>query len=246
MPLDANRLRATLDSITDLPTLPSVVARITGQIANPSTNAADIGKMIEQDQVLAGKVLRLVNSAYYGFPKQIALATAIASKAAADHFGAAHLSEDAFIGGLLHDMGKIVMDQYQPTIYGPIVKYANGKGILLVDAEKEVMGLTHANVGEWILDKWRLPPTIVNLVADHHRPAHSQERRELISSIHLGDILARALGIGSGGDGRIPELDPIVETTFDTGPEAMEILVAKTMEELVRGQEFFALIASGA
>lgn len=71
MALDSARLRATIEAITDLPTLPVVVARITSQIANPSTNAADIGKLIEQDQALTSKVLRLVNSAYYGFPKQI-------------------------------------------------------------------------------------------------------------------------------------------------------------------------------
>ena len=288
MALDAARLRATIESITDLPTLPVVVTRITSQIANPTTNAADIGKLIEQDQALTGKVLRLVNSAYYGFPKQIksvqhavvilgfnkvktsiitasvfgafrgrrqggldlrrfwqhALGVAISSKVAAEHFGAAHMSEDAFICGLLHDVGKVVMDQYQPNIYGPIVKYANDKGILLYDAEEEVMGLTHATIGEWMMDKWRLPHTIVNLVSDHHKPAMSRERRELVSSIHLGDIISRALGVGSGGDQRIPVIDPVVATTFNIDAATLDLLVTKTIDEMSKGQEFFSLIAS--
>ncbi len=289
MPLDASRLRSTIESITDLPTLPTLLARITGQIANPATNAADIGKLIEQDQALTGKVLRLVNSAYYGFPKQIksvqhavvilgfnkvktivitasvfgafrgrpqggldlrrfwqhALGTALSSKAVAEHFGAAHLAEDAFVAGLLHDVGKVVMDQYQPNIYGPIVKYAMDKGSLLVDAEKEVMGLTHADVGGWLMEKWRLPPTLVNLVLDHHTLSASQERRELILSIHLGDILTRAIGIGSGGDQRIPEIDPLVSATFGMEPAALDILVAKTMEVVEKANDFFSLLASG-
>ncbi len=50
MALDANKLRTALETITDLPTLPVVVSSITGQLANPATSAADIGRLIEQDQ----------------------------------------------------------------------------------------------------------------------------------------------------------------------------------------------------
>ena len=288
MALDAARLRATIESITDLPTLPVVVAKITSQIANPATNAADIGRLIEQDQALTGKVLRLVNSAYYGFPKQIksiqhavvilgfnkvktiiitasvfgafrgrrpggldlrrfwqhSLAVAIASKVVAERLGAGHAAEDAFIGGLLHDIGKVVMDQYQPNIYAPIVKYANDKGILLVDAEQEVMGLTHATIGQWMMEKWRLPPGIVRMVAEHHSPAAIQDRRELIASIHVGDIVTRALGVGNGGDQRIPALEPVISTGYNIDGNTLDAIVGQTIQEIAKGEDFFTLIAS--
>ncbi len=288
MALDSARLKANIESITDLPTLPNVVAKITSRIANPATNAADIGRLIEQDQSLTGKILRLVNSAYYGFPKQIksiqhavvilgfnkvktiiitasvfgafgdrkgsgldlrrfwqhALATAIAAKVSADHLGVPHAAEDAFVGGLLHDVGKVIMDIYQPNIYGPIVKYANTKGILLKTAEEEVMGLNHALVGEWIMDKWRLPATIVRMVGDHHQPAESSERRELIYCIHLGDILARAIGVGSGGDNRIPAITPELIEAADIGPEFFDEVVGKCVEEIGKAEDFFNLIAA--
>lgn len=287
MALDSAKLRSTIETITDLPTLPVVVGRITSQIANPSTNAADIGRLIEQDQALTGKVLRLVNSAYYGFPKQIksiqhavvilgfnkvktiiitasvfgafknrksmgldlerfwqhSLGTAIAAKVAAEAIGMAHAAEDAFIGGLLHDIGKVVLDQYQPTIYGPIVKYANDKGILLLEAEKEVMGVTHATVGEWVMEKWRLPPTIVRMVADHHNPNKSSDRRELVASVHLGDILARALGVGSGGDNRMPEIDSTVATNYGFDQDFFETSLAKIVGEIGKAEDFFKLIS---
>ncbi len=288
MSLDSAKLRATIESITDLPTLPMIVGRITQKIANPSTNAADIGKLIEQDQALTSKVLRLVNSAYYGFPKQIksiqhavvilgfnkvktiiitasvfgafknrkafgldlerfwqhSLGVAIASKVAAEQIGVAHAAEDAFIGGLLHDIGKVVMDQYQPAIYGPIVKYAHEKGILLVQAEKEVMGLTHATVGEWMMEKWRLPPVIVQMVAGHHNPNRHMERREVITAIHLGDILSRALGIGSGGDERIPEIDPVAAGNFNLDAAFFEVAIPRIISEVGKAQEFFSLIST--
>ncbi|MCC8166345.1 MAG: HDOD domain-containing protein [Planctomycetes bacterium] len=288
MALDAARLRATIESITDLPTLPVVVARITTQIANPSTNAADIGKLIEQDQVLTGKVLRLVNSAYYGFPKQIksiqhavvilgfskvktiiitasvfgafkgkkgvdldlrrfwqhSLGVAICSKVAAEVLGVPHAAEDAFVGGLLHDIGKVVMDQYQPTIYSPIVDYALNKGILLKTAEEEVMGINHATIGEWIMEKWRLPPVIVHMVAEHHKPNSTSERRELITAIHLGDILSRAIGIGSGGDKRIPIIDATVASNHSMDGAFFDDIVRRCITEMAKAEDFFSLIVS--
>ncbi len=288
MALDSARLKANIESITDLPTLPNVVAKITSRIANPATNAADIGKLIEQDQSLTGKILRLVNSAYYGFPKQIksiqhavvilgfnkvktiiitasvfgafgdkkgvgldmrrfwqhALASAIASKVVAEQIGVAHAAEDAFVGGLLHDVGKVVMDIYQPNIYSPIVKYANSKGILLKTAEEEVMGLNHALIGEWIMDKWRLPATIVRMVGDHHHPSVSSERRDLVYSIHLGDILARAIGIGNGGDNRIPAISPGLVESAGIGPEFFDEIVGRCLVEIGKAEDFFNLIAS--
>ena len=290
MALDSARLRSTIENITDLPTLPVVVARITSQIANPSTNAADIGRLIEQDQALTGKVLRLVNSAYYGFPKQIksiqhavvilgfnkvkpiiitasvfgafrgrkpggldlrrfwqhSLATAITAKVAAEQIGVPHVAEEAFIGGLLHDIGKVVMDQYQPNIYAPIVKYAKDKGILLIEAEKEVMGLTHATIGEWMMEKWRLPPSIVHMVSDHHSPTTTSERRELITAIHLGDIFARALGVGYGGDFRMPEIDPIVVSNYNIDAGFLDKAVERAAAEIAKAEDFFSLVASNS
>ena len=288
MALDASLLKSSIELVTDLPTLPVVVAKITSQIANPATNAADIGLLIEQDQVLTSKVLRLVNSAYYGFPKQIksiqhavvilgfnkvktivitasvfaafkgrppgeldlrrfwqhSLGVAIASKAAAEMIGASHVAEEAFIGGLPHDIGKVVMDQYQPAIYHPVVKYANDKGILLLNAEMEVMGLNHAMVGEWMMEFWRLPPSIVHMVADHHLPGASTERRELIASIHLGDILARALGIGNGGDRRMPVIDSSIALANNIDAAFLDAAVERVISEVARAAEFFALITS--
>lgn len=290
MALDSAKLRASIEAITDLPTLPTVVARITQRISNPSTNAADVGKLIEQDQALTGRVLRLVNSAYYGFPKQIksiqhavvilgfskiktliitasvfgtfkdklcsglnlehfwqhSLATAIASKVAAELIGVGHAAEDAFIGGLLHDIGKLVMDQYQPSIYGPIVKYTQEKGTLLVKAEKEVMGLTHAEVGEWMMEKWRLPPILVQMVATHHTPNSIMDRREIVTAIHLGDIFARALGVGNGGDNRMPEIDPMVIANNNIDARFFDNVLTRIIREIEKASEFFSLISSGA
>src|SRR5512147_1110671 len=65
------KLKAVTDKITSLPTLPKVITEITTLMQNPRTSAEEVGRAITMDQALASKVLRLVNSAFYGFPGRI-------------------------------------------------------------------------------------------------------------------------------------------------------------------------------
>ncbi len=65
----------TISHITTIPTLPTVLERITSLLKNPQTSAEEIGKAITKDQALASKVLKLVNSAFYGFPGKISTIT---------------------------------------------------------------------------------------------------------------------------------------------------------------------------
>lgn len=287
MPIDPVKLKIAIESITEIPTLPTIVGRLSQKIADPSSNAAEIGKLIEQDQALTGKVLRLVNSAFYGFPQKIksiqhavvilgfnkvkttvvtasvfdafkgrkgtgldlelfwqhSLATAIASSTVAEALNLTHAVEDSFTSGLMHDIGKVILDQFQPAIYGPIVKYANDKGILLKDAEQEVMGLGHTLIGEWIMEKWRLPPVLVQMVSEHHEPNKNMERRGVATAVHLGDIFARALGIGNGGDKRIPAIDPGIAAAHGLDTAFFDDILVKITEGITKASEFFALIS---
>ena len=68
-------IRQTIENISSIPTLPTVIERITRLLQNPKTSAEEIGKAITTDQALASKVLKLVNSAFYGFPGRISTIT---------------------------------------------------------------------------------------------------------------------------------------------------------------------------
>lgn len=69
--LDINEIRSKIKDIGDLPSLPMIVSHIVNLVKNPKTSAADITKIIQTDPALTAKVLKLVNSAYYGFPREI-------------------------------------------------------------------------------------------------------------------------------------------------------------------------------
>ncbi len=69
--MDQDSVRKVVERIKDLPTLPAVVSKIIEIVDNPSTSATDLNKAISMDQALSARVLKLVNSAFYGFPKRI-------------------------------------------------------------------------------------------------------------------------------------------------------------------------------
>jgi len=68
---DPTDLRNRIEKLGDLPTLPHVVQRIAAMIGRPNVSTEEIGSIIEKDQVLAAKVLKLANSPFYGFPSRI-------------------------------------------------------------------------------------------------------------------------------------------------------------------------------
>lgn len=71
MAMDPAFYKKTVDEATDLPSLPTVIAEITEKIRNPTTSANEVAHLIQEDQALTSNVLKLVNSAFYGFPKQV-------------------------------------------------------------------------------------------------------------------------------------------------------------------------------
>jgi putative nucleotidyltransferase with HDIG domain len=81
------------------------------------------------------------------------------------------LIEYSCTAGLLHDIGKLILVGYLPDGYREVVARAREQDIALYDAEHDIFGATHAEVGAYLLGLWGLPHTIVEAVAWHHRPA---------------------------------------------------------------------------
>lgn len=245
---DRAAIRAKVEAITTVLTIPAVVGRITAMISTGTVSAAEIAEEIGKDQVLAARVLRLVNSAFYGFRQPIttishamvllgldvvktlvmtasvldivdamnqhmaglwehSLGTARAANALAERL-AMDDPEECALGGLLHDMGKVVIAQTFPAEHARIRQIVAERGCLQIDAEVDVLGVTHADVGMWLLKKWALPSKIVYPIAYHSNFHPRRDFADRTAIVHLADILCRAKGIGYPGDDRIPRLNP--------------------------------------
>ena len=116
-----------------------------------------------------------------------------------------------FMMGLLHDVGKAIFHFRFSDYFSQAVDLAQQEGIPLVKAERDLMGITHAECGGELARYWGLPEEIRTAIITHHDPATATQHRRLATMVHLADIAVRRMGIGSGGDNLIPTMDPLAK-----------------------------------
>lgn len=105
-----------------------------------------------------------------------------------------------FVAALIHDIGKMVLDQFFGNKFLHILQYAQETGRKVFDVEREVLGCTHAEIGGWLLTRWNFPETIATAVQWHHAPDTAPKHRDLAAIIHLAEVLCELWGIGFDND----------------------------------------------
>lgn len=129
--------------------------------------------------------------------------TASAAKVMARH--AKMDQELAFTAGLLHDIGKMILDTHFTKHYVEVLSYQTQHDCFISEAEQAVLGIDHSEVGAMITERWNLPSQISDSIRLHHS-ANTQNKPGFSHVINLGDILSRGLGIGNAGDPFVPAL----------------------------------------
>ncbi|OGV72435.1 MAG: hypothetical protein A3K19_31195 [Lentisphaerae bacterium RIFOXYB12_FULL_65_16] len=100
-------------------------------------------------------------------------------------------SEDAFMAGVLHDAGKLVLASRLPDAFAAAMTVARDKHCPLHVAELELLGTTHAEVGAYLLGLWGLPYPIIEAVAHHHAPLRVKPMRfDVLGAVHVANVLA--------------------------------------------------------
>jgi putative nucleotidyltransferase with HDIG domain len=118
------------------------------------------------------------------------------------------VAEEAYIGGLLHDIGKVVISYSLTDEFVEIADLAGKQNEPFTEAEEAVLGFDHAEVGACMAEHWNLPKQLVEAIRYHHRPSEQPEPSDLTYIIHLADAFCMMLGIGLGGDGLRYKLEP--------------------------------------
>jgi putative nucleotidyltransferase with HDIG domain len=109
-------------------------------------------------------------------------------------------TEQAFLGGLLHDIGKVILNNTDPARFTIIMKKVYNEGADFSEAEREVFGFTHSEVGRLVLKKWNFSSELEKVVQYHHD--HKQidpsegPLQHLTAIVNLADALSYKLGIG--------------------------------------------------
>ena len=105
------------------------------------------------------------------------------------------ISEEMLMDGLLHDLGYLVMNNYFADTYKEVISLIE-KNTPLLDAEMKVLDFTHADIGAWLAEEWKLPGSILDSVMYHHRPSQAIKNHKRVAVIHLSDYLTTKSVIG--------------------------------------------------
>ncbi len=227
-------LQKALARVTDIGSLPEITTKIVQIVEDPKATAHDMHEIVRTDPVLAAKILKVVNSAFYGLPaqiasldrailmlglsavKNIALAASLSRlfkmEAISDQFAPrdlwrhcvavgvtarllasaarSALTDEAFVAGLVHDMGLIVMQQLYPAKVKDVVEGCCRTPQSFCALEEQVIGADHQAFGGALAARWKFPPGLRYAISYHHEPNTLQaEFRRVTCLVALADTL---------------------------------------------------------
>ena len=213
---------------------PDICVKIGELIQDPKASTQSIGEIIIRDPNLTGRLLRLVNSSFYGLRTKVdtvsraitvvgtrdlyalvlaisavksfshlpnklvnmdtfwrhSLYTALIARILAGRVDVLH-PERLFVGGLLHDIGSLVVYSRLHELAREILLTAKGDEEVFYHMEMEMLGFSHADLGSLLLAQWRMPEALQDAVACHHAPAKART-----AILHISNVLANRSGLG--------------------------------------------------
>lgn len=136
------------------------------------------------------------------------LGVATASQFIAEKAGVDVQKDTAFLAGLLHDLGKVVLDNYFEEEYREVMRRVNEEEIWIGEAEKEVLQLNHCIAGFYLARKWQFPTQVVDVIQHHHHiSACPKDSQALCAAVQAADHICRKSDVGSGGDSLVLPLE---------------------------------------
>jgi len=219
--LRGEKLKELVARMDRLPSIPSLYVQMVEALHNPEVTLEEVGGIIAEDMAMTAKILKLVNSAFFGLRRQVSspveaanylgldtirslvlsinafsqfeslplgkfsiealwshsLNTAATAKAIAQvQDDDPKLADEAFIAGMLHDIGKLVMAANFTDQFNRALKLIWEQKLDPIAAEQEIFAATHADVGGYLLGLWGLPVPVVEAIALHHSPAKTLQK----------------------------------------------------------------------
>ncbi len=143
--------------------------------------------------------------------------------------------EEVSLAGLLHDLGKVVIRAHMAEDSEAIERLVESENITVRQAEQQVLGFTHSEVGQWLAESWKLPEQLSEPIRLHHHPARADKAPVVTAVVHFADVLARGYGYGDGGDPWVPSLDRTALKRLNLNQAKIEAVIDGMFETLVEG-----------
>ncbi len=233
--MDTKTFFKNLDGIKNLPTLP-IIAMEVSKMLQDNTSINTLSETIEKDHTIAARVLKLINSAFFGVRSQVdsisdavvllgynsirnlvvsvSVVKAFSGIKTLDDFDitdfwkhsiavaitSRHLSQlthldrpgTCFTGGLLHDIGKVVLAQFFRNIIFEILSLIRKENLSFHKAEKRISPVGHAEIGAYVAERWILPENLLEIIKYHHIINKSSLHIDLVMVIHVANAIVNS------------------------------------------------------
>ena len=140
-------------------------------------------------------------------------------------------TEQLFVLGLLHDIGRLIICQSFPDQAGAMICSCIKSGRLLSQEENNYIGCKHTDIGRYLLQKWNFPFSLENNLFYHHNPSQAHDPLQA-AIVHLADIIVNGLGIGSSGERFVPPLDYDAWDGLGLSPSVFEVVIGQAIHQL--------------
>lgn len=229
--------------VKDIPTLPVIYQQLFQAMQDPDYSVPQVSDLIAQDQALSAKILHLVNSAFYGYNKQIntisravvilgfravrsaalaisvfdyfkdegescgidmkdfwvhAIAVATACKVLAEQAKLAQ-QEEAFVVGLLHDVGKLIEKRYFADDFEDLCHAAQEQHLTWFAGEQMLFQVNHATIAKAVFRAWDFPAVVVDAIQHHHEPEKAGASPQSAALVHVADCVSYRMRLGAPG-----------------------------------------------
>lgn len=281
-----------LEAIEDLPSLPTVIIKLTEAIQNVDSSAADVAKIMEEDPAIMARVLKMVNSSFYSnaFSNQpitnvkhaivrlgydavrnIALTSSVFSIFKEDHAMIFNRNEfwkhcictgiianvvydcsekkdlnipkeSVALAGLLHDMGKIVMEQYFYDFFTKILEYGHKNQTPVFEVEQSAFEISHSEIGAWLARRWNLSDDLVACIEFHHEPEKApDEFKEMVGLVHVADYICNLKKLGQSGNAVVPKMNQAIWESLGLNIDKIDDIMDVVDEESQKSEVLLSL-----
>lgn len=146
--------------------------------------------------------------------------------------------EEIATAGLLHDIGRVIISVKCSEARAEILELVKNHNIYALDAEREIIGTDHAEIGGWLAKNWFLPDKLSEPIAFHHDVEKSVDHRIKTAVVHLADVLTKASGFGNLSDRYVPTIEKIAWDTLKLNELLLDEIVSELDAKLVEVKDF--------
>jgi HD-like signal output (HDOD) protein len=162
----------------------------------------------------------------------------ILSRLIADNCQVLH-GERLFVAGLMHDIGQLIICYKLPKLMRAITDLSDKQEIALYEAEQQILGFTHADVGAELMKAWQFPETQQNVARYHHNPSAATENILEVHIVYLANIIAQVAETGLVDTERLAKIDKNVWMITQVSKNDVESLLVEAREQFIEALTLF-------